>query len=242
MIRIGLWHDLERNQTDLNLVVLKLQQWLVLPLLYKIIEFHISYKLSTETRRGQHKRNSSSLPITSLIRMNESLAYTNLKHHLRMSIEKLAIISLLLLGTRIDNGVVKVILIPVVSLCYGVSLILTNKKKHVQVIWWNGPLHFLLSESFFISAHGTFQSWSYRMNTSNFNNFSPVYQYVRSFSQRIHLEILYRYQWIRHFESRQFQSILAIWYSDWGCSARHSLRPRTKSVNDLLTTTFILFI
>ena len=142
MICIRLWHDLARNKTFLNLVVPKLQQWLVLQLLYKIIEFHISYKLSTETRRGQHEQNSSSLPITSLIRMNESLAYTNLKHHLRMSIEKLAIISLLFLGTGSDNGVVKVIPILVVSLCYGVSLILTNKKKHVQVIWWSGHSNF----------------------------------------------------------------------------------------------------
>ena len=156
MICIRLWHDLARNKTFLNLVVPKLQQWLVLQLLYKFLEFQISYKLSTETRRGQHKRNSSSLPITSLIRMNESLAYTNLKHHLKMSIEKLAIISLLILGTRSDNGVVKVTPIPVVSLCYGVSFILTRNKKRVQVIWWNGPLNFLLSESFFISAHGTF--------------------------------------------------------------------------------------
>ena len=78
-------------------------------------------------------------------------------------------------------------------------LLFWQGKKHVQVIWWNGLLHFSLSESFFISAHGTFQSWSYRMNTSNFNHFSPVYQYIRSFSQRIHLEILYWYQWIRQF-------------------------------------------
>ena len=157
MIWIGLWHDLERNQTDLNLVVLKLQQWLVLQLLYKIIEFHISYKLSTETRRGQHTRNSSCLPITSFIRMNESLAYTNLKHHLKMSMEKPAIISLLFLGTMSDIGVVEVILIPVVSLCYGVSLILTRKKKHVEVIWWNGPSIFYSVNHFLFQLMGHFR-------------------------------------------------------------------------------------